>query len=47
MGLFEGGIRVNGATVNAVSCWFTPRELATSLSKESDGEVTLQLLSLE
>lgn len=44
MGLFEGGKDANGARVNAVSCWITPRELATELSKASGREVVLKIV---
>jgi hypothetical protein len=45
MGLFEAGSRANGAKVNAVSCWTTPKDLVAALSKESGREVKLQIVS--
>ena len=43
-GVFEGASRANGVKVHAVSTWTTPKEVAASLSKESNREVGFNLV---
>ncbi|KAB8235413.1 NmrA/HSCARG family protein [Aspergillus alliaceus] len=47
LGLFEGGSAANGVQVNAVSCWTTPKELASALTKDSGREVALEIVDPE
>lgn len=47
MGVFEGGSSANGVKVHAVSTWTTPKEVAASLSKESNREINFNLISAE
>ncbi len=47
LGLFEAGSKANGQHVQAVSCWITPSQLVSALSKESGRDVALQIVSPE
>jgi len=45
MGAFEGGSNANGVKIHAVSFWTTPKEMAASLSENSNREVAFNLVS--
>lgn len=48
MGVFEGGSSANGVKVHAVSCWTTPKEVAASLSENSNQkDIKFNLVSAE
>ncbi|RMY69576.1 hypothetical protein D0863_06369 [Hortaea werneckii] len=47
MGLFEAGEKANGAKVNAVSTWTTPKEIVATLSKAAGQEVFYNPVSAE
>ncbi|KAI6787662.1 hypothetical protein KC363_g9029 [Hortaea werneckii] len=47
MGLFEAGQTANGAKVNAVSTWTTPKEIVATLGKAAGKEVVYNPVSAE
>ncbi|KAI7279473.1 hypothetical protein KC345_g5351 [Hortaea werneckii] len=47
MGLFEAGEKANGAKVNAVSTWTTPKEIVATLSKAAGQDVVYNPVSAE
>ncbi|THC87959.1 hypothetical protein EYZ11_012592 [Aspergillus tanneri] len=47
LGLFEGGSATYRVQVNAVSCWTTPKELASALTKDSGRNVALEIVDPE
>ncbi|GAB1735150.1 hypothetical protein NU219Hw_g217t1 [Hortaea werneckii] len=47
IGLFEAGEEANGAKVNAVSTWTTPKEVVATLSKAAGKEVVYNPVSAE